>query len=70
MGRMHGFSDDDFAMSSAEIGAALGLSPNHVDHIQSKALKKVRAVMQKRGLRFDDLFVGQRHEPAFPGHDQ
>ena len=69
MGRMHGFADDDFAMSSAEIGAELGLSPNHVDHIQSKALKKVRAVMQERGLRFDDLFVGQRHDIAHEGHD-
>ena len=69
MGRMRGFADDDFAMSSEEIGRAMGLAPNTVDKIQWQAMKKVRAAMRERGLRFDDLFVGQRHDIAHGGHD-
>lgn len=46
---------DDYACTLEDVGNEFGLSNNGVWSCQDRAIKKLRAELDRRGITFDDL---------------
>lgn len=55
--------DTRYHMSTREIAKVLGLSRATVDRIEARALRKVRAALEKRGITALDLEHEQGSHP-------
>ena len=62
-------SPADYAMTTDEVAAALGLTRSLVSVIEVGAIRKLRKECAERGLTFNELFIGLKQQPAHVGHD-
>ena len=47
---------NDYAMTQAEVGHALGITRGMVHHIENAALEKIKRELERRGIQAFDLF--------------
>lgn len=48
-------SYDQYHMTQQEVAEVLGMSRAHVGSVELRARAKVRAALEKRGIKFNDL---------------
>lgn len=59
----------EYAMTTAEVAAAMQISESMVNVLEKRALEKCRRCFAHIGLSFDDAVVHLRHDDCFPGHE-
>ena len=49
---------EDFHMTQQEVADAFGVSRPQIGSIEARALKKVKALLEERGYKMEDLLGG------------
>ena len=45
----------EYAMTTADVAAEMGVCMQRVSHLENSALKKLRRALEERGISLDDL---------------